>query len=227
MSSTRRRPAPGPQASSYRYASRPPFPTSSRPGRRALSRLHTRGRRQSTNGYMVAWWVPHARARPEALDCRHPCPRRTTRPGRLALLETVPGIGGEAGRGSYLAEDDEGRTLVAAFDTDRVLDALQAAHPGTLDGRLDVVPRQHGGRRRRTVEIESTPLQRRLHRGALPGVQHLALRRAPGTDRDREAEPDQHPRLRHLGSSSVPNRLCEHRRTRTSIALRPPTCLAI
>src|SRR5215831_5305795 len=84
---------------------------------------------------------------------------------RPASLSPEAGVGvrGEARVGADLAHDDVRRPLVTACDADRVLDTLQAAHPGSLDGRLDVVAREHGRGRAGAVEIESPALERRLH----------------------------------------------------------------
>src|SRR5262249_12253245 len=85
-------------------------------------------------------------------------------------------------------EDDERRPLIAALDTDRVLDPLQSTHPWALNGRLDVVAREHRPGRRRTVEIEATALQRSLNRRALLAGDDLSLTRARRHDPDHGAE---------------------------------------
>src|SRR5262249_5904977 len=113
-------------------------------------------------------------------------------------LESFPGIRREARRGADLTEDDVRRALVAALDADRVLDPLQAGHPRTLDGGLDVVPRQHGGGGGRTVQIESPSFQGRLDGAALPSAEHLLLAGARRRDSRRGAEHEERPRLRHL-----------------------------
>src|SRR5713101_8957765 len=89
---------------------------------------------------------------------------RLTASGPLFSPEAGVGARGEAGLRPFLADHDVSRALVAALDADRVLDARHPARPRSLHGRLDVVAREDGRGRGRTVEIESAPLQGRLYR---------------------------------------------------------------
>src|SRR5882724_9768425 len=88
------------------------------------------------------------------------------------------GVRGEACLRPFLADHDVSRALVAALDADRVLDARHPARPRSLHGRLDVVAREDGRGRGRTVEIESAPLQGRLYRSLLSRLELLLLGRA-------------------------------------------------
>src|ERR1043166_4515850 len=93
-------------------------------------------------------------------------------------------MGREAGLRSDLTQDDVRRALVTTRDSDRVLYPLQSAYPRTLDGRLDVVAREHGRRRRRTVEIEPSALESGLHGLILSLREHLFLADASRDQRD-------------------------------------------
>src|SRR5262245_15863647 len=99
----------------------------------------------------------------------------------LLLEGVVPvGIGGETSARPDLTEDDVHLPLTAAFHSDRILNPLQPAHPWALYSGLNVVRREHGRVRRRTVHLELRPLQGRLRRTPLPLGEQLILRGAAG-----------------------------------------------
>src|SRR5215510_12567426 len=98
---------------------------------------------------------------------RAPRARSARRRNLPALAPSLPGICGEAGFRSHLAEHHVGTPLVAARDTDRVFQALEAAYPWPLHRGLDEVTREDSGGGGRAVHVEPTALQRRLDRFVL------------------------------------------------------------